>query len=136
MLEHLALDDLRPALRKTHDHLSHDGRFRLVMPDLERLASAYLRDSSSHAAYVFMRNARLGTETRATPAKALVNAVIGERGHLWMWDFAALRSELTRAGFVGIRRAEFGDSEETRFSEVEERARWTGTLGIECLKRG
>jgi predicted SAM-dependent methyltransferase len=42
VLEHLALDDLRTALRNTSAMLQAGGVFRLVVPDLEQLVHYYL----------------------------------------------------------------------------------------------
>ena len=44
VLEHLALNDLRKALRETHRLLAEGGTFRLVVPDLEHEARTYLAD--------------------------------------------------------------------------------------------
>ena len=46
----------------------------------------------------------------------------------------AWAAELGRAGFRQIRRAEFGDSNDTHFAEVEELHRWQDCLGMECTK--
>jgi hypothetical protein len=51
-----------------------------------------------------------------------------------MWDFKSMEAELERAGFKQIRRAEFGDSKEERFADVEAPDRWKDCLGIECVK--
>jgi hypothetical protein len=71
VLEHLALNDLRKALRETYRILAGGGIFRLVVPDLEREARTYLDDESSAAAIGFMRATLFGKEDRTRSIKAL-----------------------------------------------------------------
>jgi hypothetical protein len=130
VLEHLALEDFRVALRRVRVYLRDGGAFRLVVPDLERIAAEYLRDR--RGAHWFLHEAHLGQPTRARGPAQFVRAWLGNSAHLWMWDYGQLAEELEHAGFTEIRRAEFGDSADPRFAEVEEKSRWIGCLGIEC----
>ena len=132
VLEHLSLADFRTALRNTHRLLASGGRFRLVVPDLEYLAKAYLENPGDDAAHWFMRESWLGQEQRGL--KHFLRAWLGGSQHLWMWDYKALAAELAASGFTQVRRARFGDSTEARFAEVEERIRWENCLGIECSR--
>jgi len=132
VLEHLALQDLRLALRNTRQCMRAGGIFRLVLPDLRALAEAYVRDPSAESAPRFMRDTYLGHDTRRRGLTGVVRASLGNSLHLWMWDFSSLAAELAAAGFTGIRRATFGDSAEPAFAAVEELHRWEGQLGMEC----
>ena len=124
VLEHLSLEDCKRALRNTYSYLEPGGIFRFVMPDLRGLAEAYLAHDSSDAAHMFMERAWLGKKTRPQSlAKKLISST-GNADHLWMWDYASMSTELESAGFTNIRRAQFGDSEEPRFADVESRDRW------------
>jgi hypothetical protein len=134
VLEHLALNDLRRALRETHRVLARGAVFRLVVPDLEYSARAYLANEAPDAAFEFMRTTRLGKEERRRSLRSFLHEWLGNSEHLWMWDYRSLASELARAGFTDIRRAEFGDSSDPKFHEVEHQDRWTMCLGIECRK--
>ncbi len=40
--------------------------------------------------------------------------------------------ELAEAGFVDIRRAEFGDASDPNFRDVEDEGRWVECLGVDC----
>ena len=51
-----------------------------------------------------------------------------------MWDYKSIEQELKDVGFIEVRRAQFGDSSEPMFKEVEEKARWDNCLGVECRK--
>jgi hypothetical protein len=134
MLEHLSREDMRRALRNAHHLLADDGVFRLVVPDLEALATSYLDSDDVEACSRFMEDACLGTPDRARGFAALLRNGLGNSAHLWMWDFKGMSAELVAAGFHGIRRADFGDADDPKFAEVEKPGRWDGHLGIECRR--
>ena len=134
VLEHLCLEDFRTALKNTYRILKPAGVFRLVMPDLERLADRYRSDPSQSAAHAFMRDSGLGFETRDRSLGGFLVAFLGNSRHRWLWDCKGAAHELRRAGFVGVRRARFGDCADARFQRVEEESRWQGNLGIECRR--
>ena len=133
VLEHLALEDLRRALRNTRRYLQSGGAFRLVVPDLERLARDYLASTDAEACLRFMNEARLGSREKSTGWMQVVRQRYGSSAHLWMWDYKGLAAELERAGFAGIRRAQFGDARDSRYRDVEIAERWNDCLGIECV---
>lgn len=135
VLEHLSLNDFRLALKNTCRYLKRGGRFRFVLPDLEQLAKDYLESSESDAALDFMKNSYLGQQSRPKGFSGLLRAWLGNSAHLWMWDYKSIESELTSAGFEGIRRAQYGDSGDSRFDAVEDRGRWDHCLGVDCKKR-
>ena len=134
ILEHLALEDFRAALRNTHSYLEPGGIFRLVLPDLEHLSRTYLSSQDAGAALKFMEDSNLGHRNRAVGLGGMLRKWLGHSSHLWMWDFKAIQGELEMAGFRNIRRAEFGDSAEDRFKDVEDADRWQDCLGVECNK--
>jgi SAM-dependent methyltransferase len=132
VLEHLSYEDLRRSLRNTRSNLREGGIFRLVLPDLRRLALAYVESQDEDACCRFMRDSSLGSEKRTRGFRGLLRHLAGNAAHLWMRDFPALSRQLREASFTDIRRAAFGDSAEPQFAEVENPDRWAGTLGIEC----
>jgi predicted SAM-dependent methyltransferase len=134
VLEHLALDDMRTALRNTYRILENGGRFRLVLPDLEKHVNDYVHDHSEEAAISFIRSTALGRERRGRSIRAFLLEWLGSGQHLWMWDYKSMSRELREAGFTEIRRASFGDSHDPAFLEVEDEERWRGCLGVECMK--
>lgn len=134
VLEHLALDDFRTALRNTRRMMAEEGVFRLVVPDLEALARRYLADERPDAASYFMRESCLGRDTRPSGLPDFLRLWLGNSQHLWMWDYSSLVSELESAGFVSIRRAMPGDASDPAFSLVERRDRWVNSIGIECRR--
>jgi Methyltransferase domain len=145
VLEHLALDDFRKALRNTFDILEPGGVFRLIVPDLEERARRYVHEASSRSAEAsgtFMRATGLGSEQRPHSLLGRVRASIGGSTHLWMWDEASMAEELRKAGFLSIRRCEFGDADDVMFAQVEDPGRFKDQsldlreLAIETRKPG
>ncbi len=123
VLEHLSLEDCRKALVNTFRMLAPGGTFRLVVPDLLVRAELYVeraRRGSPDASAAFLRESLLGRERRPKTLLQMMRSIIGDPGHLWMWDEAAMRTELERAGFTAIRRHRFGDADEPRFAQIED----------------
>lgn len=131
VLEHLALGDMRLALRNIFQMLRPGGRLRLIVPDLQERARRYLEQAGNpSASHDFMRSCYLGSEARSRGALGLVKNAFGNAAHLWMWDEPSVRAELEAAGFVGIRKARFGDSGDAMFDLVENEDRFVDD-GIE-----
>jgi SAM-dependent methyltransferase len=127
VLEHLSRDDVPVALSNTFRILEPGGLFRLIVPDLYERAKKYVAAvemKSSDASAEFLKSSCLGLEKRPrTPFDYLRNA-IGGSAHLWMWDEFSMTAALQRAGFVDIRRCEFGDSPDPMFAIVEQKSRY------------
>lgn len=137
VIEHLALDECRLALRNTLRILRPGGRFRLVMPDLRNLADEYIARGTPDSCMQFMRDAYIGEEKRPRGLlRVVLYEYLGNARHRWMWDAPAFEIELRNAGFERIRRASFGDSGDPAFNSVEDRDRWDGCLGMECFRPG
>jgi len=134
VLEHLSREDCAKALRRTWEYLAPGGRFRLVVPDLEALAQEYLASRGVEAAGRFMEKSHLGQTRRARGWRGLLEGWLGNSRHLWMWDEKAMKVALEAAGFRRIRRAQFHDSEDPRFQEVEEESRFQDCLAMEAQK--
>lgn len=132
VLEHLALEELRLALKEMHRILKPRGVFRMVLPDLAELIKTYVEDGSDTAATTFMEKTHLGVKHRPKGIKGQVVAMFGNSKHLWMWDEKSLMRELEAAGFKNIRRAQFGDGPDACFTEVELQSRWDGCLGLQA----
>lgn len=134
VLEHLALNDFRIALKNTYKILSSGGIFRLVVPDLELLANNYLSSDDPLAAITFMRRTSLGISTRDRSFFGFLKSWFGNSRHLSMWDFKSLKCEFLSVGFTNIRRCSYSDSEDRMFDEVDTLERFIDSVGIECRK--
>jgi Methyltransferase domain len=127
VLEHLSLHDCGRALRNTLSYMKTGAIFRLVVPDMRQLALDYVANGDVHR---LMHDSWLGVEDRPSALRA----IFGNSAHLWMWDESAMREQLRATGFRNIRRAQFNDSEDARFREVEDATRFNGCLAMECIK--
>jgi predicted SAM-dependent methyltransferase len=134
VLEHLSLEDFRRTLRDCYRVLTPGGVFRMVMPDLETLVSDYLATTEPQACSQMMQESYLGTASRPRGLIGLMRTVWGNSQHLWLWDYKGAKAELEAAGFIGVRRAHFGDSAHAAFNEIEDITRWEKQLGLECRK--
>jgi hypothetical protein len=134
VLEHLALEELRQALRHCHALLAHDGIFRLVPPDLEHLIRCYTESSASDRGFMFISHTGMGVTHRSARWLGRVKETFASSRHVWLWDYPALATELTTAGFHDIRRATHGDSGIAAFDAVEAEPRWRHALGIQCRR--
>jgi hypothetical protein len=76
----------------------------------------------------------MGQEHRATSIGRRIYDSFGNSRHLWLWDYPSVADALQSAGFVEIRRAEFGDAEQPSYTEVERAERWEDALGIQCRR--
>ena len=103
-------------------------------PDLEHLARSYVDSSSADASHTFMVEAHLGEEATPGGFASLARTLFGRSHHLWMWDFRSIRVELANAGFTSVRRAQYGDSGDPLFAQVEDPGRWKDCLGVECRR--
>jgi SAM-dependent methyltransferase len=134
ILEHLALNEFRQALKHCYRHLKSGGIFRFVLPDLECLTHHYLNSDAPNACIEFMRLSYLGKEERNYDLPSFFREWLGRSQHLWMWDYQGITQELAQVGFTEMRRAKFGDSGISAFDAVEDPARWKYELGVQCRK--
>jgi SAM-dependent methyltransferase len=138
-LEHLALNDLRIALKNTIRLMKPGSIFRCVVPDLEYYSRRYIQalDKQDHNAnYDFLgKNGEvlMGVENRPRGFENFVRSFWGNSHHLWMWDYLSLSFELKNAGFRNIRRCHFNDSGDDMFLHVEDADRFSNALGIEAF---
>lgn len=120
VLEHLALEDMRLALRRSLRLLRPGGVFRLVVPDLAAAAQSYCAALGDPlAAHCFLRCTLLGREQGLGGIGGRLRRAFGNADHLWMYDYPAMAAELAAAGFTAIRPARFGDAADRMFDRVE-----------------
>ncbi len=127
VLEHLALDDFRTALRNVHKLLESGGRFRLIVPDMRGRVERYLeaaRTGDADAVHRLLEDTGLGLRSRPKTIIAKIRNMFGHNAHFWMWDNAAMVRELELAGFTQIRPCIAGDSADPAFLVVEDPSRF------------
>ena len=136
VLEHLALDDFRLALRNVKRLLRNDGVFRSFVPDFEYALKVYneaKKNGESDAASQFVIAIGMGTQQRRRGISAIRN-VFGNSSHLWAWDEANIRAELENAGFCNFKRVMYRDSGDPAFDAIENYSEYrnsTKSLGFE-----
>jgi len=137
VLEHLAYNDFRIALQNTFRILEPGGIFRLIVPDLQERARRYIQEVSNGspaASANFMRACHLGLEQRPKSILGRIRLLVGGSSHLWMWDEPSMAEQLKKAGFIDIKRSEFGDSNDPMFAQVEDLGRFIdSTLNLREL---
>ena len=134
VLEHLAYYECLKALENTYVMLKKGGTFRFVLPDLKGLVETYINTNDHTAAVNFMKISGLCMEKRPTGLKSFIFEWLSNSKHLWLWDYNAMKKACEDAGFSQVRRAYFGDYSEKACQFVEQKQRWDGCLGLECIK--
>jgi predicted SAM-dependent methyltransferase len=121
VIEHFPLKTAREVLRHCFNALKPGGAVRFATPDLERTARAYLDDPQLTAAHLD-RHRRHGYP--AEHSADMLRVTYAYHGHHagYVWDWAALSSELAAAGFADIRRYAAGESDDPYFRGLETRA--------------
>jgi predicted SAM-dependent methyltransferase len=141
VLEHLSRRDVVRALTNTFRLLRPGGVFRMIVPDLGWRVRRYQETSSkgdAGAADNFITSCLIGDTERPRGILALLRSSFGNSGHSWMYDEQLMRRLLDEAGFIQIRRCDFGDSTDPMFVSVENRERFYDDgereLAFEALK--
>lgn len=141
VLEHLSLGDLERALANIHKYLGPKARLRILMPDLELYARAYLVDRdgpdperAGMAAPEFMKGSGIGAAgSRRGIVRRLREALSNSR-HQWLWDVPSMTARLGTSGFADIQRRGFGETADARFMSVEDASRHKMSFCLECAR--
>jgi hypothetical protein len=103
------------------------------MPDLRAIAERYIASDLDQPAIWMMRELLVGRE-KGDMYEILLD-MMGHR-HRWLWDYASFARELSDAGFIQIRRAQYGDRLDPDFAAVERAESWTLAFGVDCVRCG
>ena len=134
-LEHLTYFEGLDFLQKCHEVLKIGGIHRLVVPDLEAFAKAYMTEDSllleKYKKYVLVDHPDR-YETKAS----IFMGMLHNHEHKCGYDWQTLRWALERAGFKHIRRMLFQESDLSDIGLVEANAplRALESICVECYK--
>lgn len=137
-LEHLTRSEARRLLADCHRVLRPGGRLRLLVPDLRSVVDRYeaaRRESPDSAAEIF--HAATGYFDYPVPPRPLALPlwlVRRRHNHSFLWDEAALRADLLRAGFGDVLRRGFGDSDIPGILDIEVESRFENSLCLESTR--
>jgi len=135
LLEHLTYFEGLDFLKKCHDALRPDGIHRLIVPDLEAFATAYLTEHSflleKYKEFILRDNQQL-YQTKAS----IFMGMLHNHGHKCGYDWETLRWALERAGFKRIRKVLFQESDMPDISAIEPYSpvRALESICVECYK--
>ncbi|NEO68915.1 methyltransferase domain-containing protein [Moorena sp. SIO3H5] len=139
VLEHLSLSDFNIAMSNIYSYLKPGGIFRAVVPDLEQHIAIYIKQRSDstlseNAAHHFMETSWLGHKGKRSSVYDRLQEAFSNSRHQWMWDEASFKNAFAQHGFKNIRKCNYGDWSDERFSDVESEDRLSNAICIEGTK--
>lgn len=141
IFEHLSLHDLDLALRNLFANLKAGGRLRLLTPDLEKYARAYVGElnganarNMNSAAPSFMNQSGIGLAGSRRNLLCRLNEALSNARHQWLWDTYSMTAKLIDIGFWDVQQKRFAESADRRFLAVEEVGRHEMSFCLECIR--
>jgi predicted SAM-dependent methyltransferase len=144
MIEHIALPDGFDLLAEFHRVLRPHGVLRISTPNLDTVRA--LPDQAQQAdvaEYITWSNQTFGGPIEQADlgnSAYVVNRLMREWGHTFIYDEVTLRAALEQAGFRGIERVEPGHSRHVHLEGVDRHAELIGetadrfeTLALEAI---
>lgn len=135
LLEHLSYPDALELIARIHKAMKPGGLHRILVPDLEAFAKAYLTPGSvlmeKYREHVLQDDA----DIYQTPASVFMG-MLHNHEHKWGWDWETLKWALERQGFKQIRRTLFQESDFKDIDSLEQYAplRCLESLCVECYR--
>ncbi|MBY0319799.1 MAG: methyltransferase domain-containing protein [Reyranella sp.] len=130
-LEHLALADAKAFLADCHRVMRPGAYIRMVVPDLEMYARAYIADLEGQS--IEMPNQQFGNRTGVNRPVAMINDLFYGSGHRFHYDFRTLAEVLGGAGFKSPTKRAFRLGEDPRLL-VDDKFRACESLYVEAVR--
>ena len=112
-IEHIRFDDALFVFREFYRIIAPGAWVRIVVPDLELYVDRY--DAFRTTGTLSMPNTKGDVRQDGIYSPAMsINRIFREHGHRFIYDFATLNAMLETVGFVEIRKAKFGESQDSR----------------------
>lgn len=133
VIEHLRMKPNRRLFREAYRALTPGGRIRLATPDIEYLVERYTKRDHEMQRLIALSNMK---DYEAHHPVDLLRIAFQECGHHagYLWDFQALRDELTLAGFTDVRRFEPRQSDDPELRDMEIREEFALVVEAEAVK--
>jgi predicted SAM-dependent methyltransferase len=124
MIEHLSYPEGRQCLAECHRVLRSGGRIRVATPSIDRLIQLYEPELTE----LQRRYMRWATETFITDVDVIlpgfiVNNMLRNFGHKFVYDEQTLRHALETSGFVDVEVCPVGESPDPRLAGLERHMR-------------
>ena len=130
-LEHLSLEQCRFVLRKCHRMLRPKATLRIVVPDLQIYARAYVQHLDGQP--ITFPNEHFVNRTGVNHIVALFNELFLGSGHRFIYDYETMLSLLREAGFADVRPCSFGTGSDARLL-IDSIGRASESLYVEAIK--
>lgn len=135
LLEHLNYKEGLSFIAEIHRVMQPNGLHRIIIPDLEAYAKAYLSKDSILLEKYREHILKNDHEIYKTPASIFMG-MLHNHEHKWGWDWETIKWALERQGFKDIKRTLFQESE---FEDIENMepyspVRCLESLCVECRK--
>lgn len=133
VIEHLDFqDDVPKVFAEFHRVLQPGGIARVIVPDVERFARAYLANTPEHWQQLGFAEGRLPADM-GTPMEML-NHVFHQGGeHCFGWDFTTMEAVLNRAGFTKVMRQSYRQSVDSELA-IDQPNHAPYSLYVEAVK--
>lgn len=135
MLEHLSYVDGLAFLSRVYESLKPGGIHRIVVPDLEAFARAYL-SGEGLLLDRYKKEVLSATPDIYVTRASVFMGMLHNHGHQAGWDWETMRWALERVGFRQVTRKLFQESDfsDIKTMEVYSPLRCLESLCVECYK--
>jgi predicted SAM-dependent methyltransferase len=143
MVEHISLQDGYRFFCECFRLLKPGGRIRVATPDLARFLALFRRDPNElQCAYMDWITRSFIAGVNGRHPTLVLNNVMRNWGHQFIYDQSILRSVLEDVGFRGFQRFEAGNSDDDAFKNIERHGQVIGnerfnayeTLVLEAMR--
>ena len=111
-IEHIPFKAALDVLREFHRVMQPGTYARIIVPDFEIYLDEYLRfRNSGHASMPYAAEDPIGG---IYSPMLSINRIFRGHGHQFIYDFSTLSLMLGQAGFIGIGKRRFGESDDQR----------------------